>query len=126
MINDGYGGHSLFSFWCDNFASHLVAANVNLFRINITPLQAANFSRTKTEEARKGQHKLRVNMVNQRADEVFGLFHGVMLCVFRFDGVIRHYDIVPRVHFDALFNNGTLEDRRANGTDVLQRGGTLC
>ena len=68
----------------------------------------------------KSDHQLCVYMVNQRADEVFGLIHRVVLCILRFL-TVSWYLHVPRVIVAQIALDGFAEHCRGQGADVLQR-----
>jgi hypothetical protein len=59
-------------------------------------------------------------MIYQRGNHVFGFFKRVVLRLPRFDGILGHRDIVPRVHLDSFLNDPTAEDRPAERSDMLQ------
>jgi len=55
--------------------------------INIAPLQAANLRWPKSKEARESEYQLCINVVNQGANQVFGLLGRVMGRVLWVNGI---------------------------------------
>ena len=75
-------------------------------------MQTFNLCRSKTKETWQGNHQLSINVVNQRSDEVLGLFHRVMLCGLRLFAIFWELH-VPRVVISPLARMRCLQFHKA-------------